>query len=301
MVSALCMLALVNIVTGCSGKTVGHSPEPKESGDGIYLYYANSEWSGYNPQKLDTDQLATAENLIDTVMTALLEDSSAVSAQSPVPHGMTYQRYAYDGTGNVSIIFTVDWEGTDTYQMVLCKAAFVKSLCQIDSVTSVTFELTDIVDAENVVVEDYTVDSYADMSGILQSDKEAVIYIPDATGQKLIKKSVVCDMSAAESIPEQLMEYLKATYEDAVSPFNDRTAVMNVNVGEGVCTVTLNEYFAQGKDGVDDEVAVYSIVDTLTALSGIDSVRFVLENTDSELGDINLEAPLTPNYTKLAD
>lgn len=263
----------------------------------LLLYYVNDAWSGFNPEAMDTDQLATAENLIDTVMTQLMEGGESTSFHTPVAAGMTYQRYTYDGKGTVNIIFTVDWGGTGTYEMLLTKAAFVKTLCQIDTVTTVSYELIDIVDDSSVVTEVYTETSFAGTADILESGIEKDIYMPDVMGKKLVKKSITFDMSDERSLEEQVIDALKAEYEGTISPLNGRTAVKSVTTEDGVCTVTFSEAFALGRTGVDNEIVVYSIVDSLVGLDGIQRVRLVIENSDSRLGSVSLESSLAGNYT----
>lgn len=296
------VLCVALTLTGCKGQdNKKDDGQDAATGDGVLLYYVNGEWSGFNPQSTAQDQLATVENLIDTVMTALLEGGEDENAQTPVPYGMTYQRYTFDGQSTVSLIFTVDWEGVETYKLTLCKAAFVRTLCQIASVNKVTYELVDIVDDSHVVNEEYTEDSYANLDDILDSELETTIYLPDIMGQKLVKKTVTLDLSAADSLEAQVLMALRQDYEDTTVPLNGRTAVKGISVEDGVCTVTFNEYFALGEVGVEDEIAVYSIVDSLVALDGIQRVRLIIENSDNALGDISLEESLAGNYINLAD
>lgn len=295
---ALCMTCVL-VAAGCGNANDTSEDNQNTNSDGILLYYANEAWSGYSPRRMDTDQLASEENLIDMVMTDMLEGGEASTAQPPVPYGATYQRYNYDGTGTVNIIFTVDWESVDTYQMVLGKAAFVKTLCQLDSVDKVTYELVDIVDEANVVKEEYTEDSYADIDDMLSSEKIISVYLPDITGQKLVEREAELDYSAADSMAEQVMSTLRLEYDGAVSPLNGRTAVKSITVADGVCTVTFNEFFSRGKDGVSNEISVYSIVDSLCQLDNIQKVQFVIENSDSVLGDLSLEEPLAADYTNV--
>jgi len=64
-------------------------------------------------------------------------------------------------------MFNVDWEATDTYEMVLSKAAFVRTLTQIESVKKVVYEYTDIANENSIVREELTNDSFSDMDNFI--------------------------------------------------------------------------------------------------------------------------------------
>lgn len=283
------------LLAGCGGSD-NENNNTGAAESSILLYYVNDDWTGFSPENIDEDQLATVENRIDTVITEFLEGGGTSSMQSPVPYGMTYQRYTYDDRDTVNLVFTVDWESSDEYRVVLCKAAFVRTLCQLEGVDTVTYELVDIVDSTNVVKEEYTESSYADIGDILASESEQDIYMPDSMGQKLVKKTIVIDRSSAKSVETQVLDALVREYEGTVTPFGGRTAVKNVEVDDGVCTVTFNEYFAMGKTGVDNEIAVYSIVDSLVEIDGIRRVKLTIDGADDMLGDVSLADSMAGNY-----
>ena len=69
-----------------------------------------------------------------------MDSGEMTDKQVPVPQGVTYQRYTYDGQATINLMFNVDWEATDTYEMVLSKAAFVRTLTQIESVKKVVYD-----------------------------------------------------------------------------------------------------------------------------------------------------------------
>lgn len=49
---------------------------------------------------------------------------------------------------------------------------------------------------------------------------------------------------------------------------------MNVSTKEGICYVDLNEKFIEKLTDITDEVAIYSIVNSLVELPGINKVQF---------------------------
>lgn len=297
-VMAMVIISLLALVWGCrsDGASKKKVKENDTAGD-FYIYYINDDWKDISRKKTDIDQMASDENKVDLAMNALLEGSDTADLSAPVPNGMVYQRYIYDGFGTVNLIFNADMENVDTYSVVLSKMAFVKTLSQIDSVHKIVYEVVDSANEKNIITEELTTDSFADMDNIMDSEKEIRIYMPDTSGESLIEKSLILDYSAKESLPEQVMQGLCNAYDGTTTPFNERTVVKSINLDNGLCTVTFNDEFVKGKDGIDDNVIVYSIVDSLLELSDIHKVQLISDNTGNRLNAIDLERQFTGDYS----
>ena len=297
-VMAMVIISLLALVWGCrsDGASKKKVKENDTAGD-FYIYYINDGWKDISRKKIDIDQMASDENKVDLAMNALLEGSDTADLSAPVPNGMVYQRYIYDGFGTVNLIFNADMENVDTYSVVLSKMAFVKTLSQIDSVQKIVYEVVDSANEKNIITEELTTDSFADMDNIMDSEKEIRIYMPDTSGESLIEKSLILDYSAKESLPEQVMQGLGNAYDGTTTPFNERTVVKSINLDNGLCTVTFNDEFVKGKDGIDDNVIVYSIVDSLLELNDIHKVQLISDNTGNRLNAIDLERQFTGDYS----
>ena len=229
-VMAMVIISLLALVWGCrsDGASKKKVKENDTAGD-FYIYYINDDWKDISRKKTDIDQMASDENKVDLAMNALLEGSDTADLSAPVPNGMVYQRYIYDGFGTVNLIFNADMEKVDTYSVVLSKMAFVKTLSQIDSVQKIVYEVVDSANEKNIITEELTTDSFADMDNIMDSEKEIRIYMPDTSGESLIEKSLILDYSAKESLPEQVMQGLCNAYDGTTTPFNERTVVKSIN------------------------------------------------------------------------
>lgn len=297
-VMEMVIISLLALVWGCGsdGASKKKVKENDTAGD-FYIYYINDDWKDISRKKIDIDQMASDENKVDLAMNALLEGSDTADLSAPVPNGMVYQRYIYDGFGTVNLIFNADMENVDTYSAVLSKMAFVKTLSQIDSVQKIVYEVVDSANEKNIITEELTTDSFADMDNIMDSEKEIRIYMPDISGESLIEKSLILNYSAKESLPEQVMQGLCNAYDGTTTPFNERTVVKSINLDNGLCTVTFNDEFVKGKDGIDDNVIVYSIVDSLLELNDIHKVQLISDNTGNRLNAIDLERQFTGDYS----
>ena len=291
-IAALCII-------GCSAKKKDGQKSSAETSSDIFLYYVDQNWSELIPQEMDMDQLATTENLIDTIMTDIIEVGDTSGAITPVPQGMTYQRYIYDGTGTIDLVFSVDWDNVDAYAVVLSKAAFVRTLRQIKSVSKVVYEMVDVENEDNVVREELTEDSFVDMGNITDSEKDTRLYLPDTSGQALVERVMTLDYSSMNSLEEQVLIGLEASYDGTVSPFGDSIVVRGVFVEDGICTVTFNEAMAKGSAEIDDEILIYSVVNSLMEIDGVEGVRMKIENSNDRLNSIDLSRVFKGAYTRV--
>jgi hypothetical protein len=156
------MLAIA--VSGCGDDTtISETEENSESVEGMKsysIYYINNDWTEFEINQLNVDQMEATENIIDKLMNSLITIDEQTDINIPVPEGLAYQRYIYDGQRHVTLMFNVDYETADKYNIVMCKMAFTKTLCQIDGIDAVNFEMTNLIDEEDVQVEEYNEESF---------------------------------------------------------------------------------------------------------------------------------------------
>lgn len=103
------------------------------------------------------------------------------------------------------------------------------------------------------------------------------------------------DVSPERRILEELLKGPKSEKLRAVLPSNT-VVPPSVYTQEGVCTVTFASGFLSGiiEDASAVRLAVYSVVNSLTCLSTVDSVQIVIQNDDSHmLGALDISRPLT--------
>ena len=91
--------------------------------------------------------------------------------------------------------------------------------------------------------------------------------------------------------------------EHAESLLPKGTQLLGATLKDGVVTVNLNGAFRTNfpKSSAASILAVYSIVDTLTSLPGVDTVAFQIEGKPvSVLGEFDLSQPLAMNPSVIA-
>lgn len=132
-----------------------------------------------------------------------------------------------------------------------------------------------------------------------ESLEEIVLYYPDAEGQKL-KKDIrfVSDVQAndAEFILKTLIEGTQT--QDCINVIPFSTTINSCEVDSGICTVDLSGDFLTIQGTLTKELAVYSIVNTLCSINGVDKVVFFIDGEKLSLfGNMYLEEPIEANMT----
>lgn len=174
-------------------------------------------------------------------------------------------------------------------------ACLVKTICSIESIDRVIIlcggvvmgEFTEndfLINSPRTYYDVYTVNLYfanEDFDG-LQADRETISLSPDTTLEHAVISRLLSPSSSGK---------LKSAVP-AGTKLND------VYVSEGMCVIDLSREFVDNvvHDELHEGIAVYSIVNTMTELPMIDSVKILINGKDAD-GYLHhkLSLPLTNN------
>lgn len=125
---------------------------------------------------------------------------------------------------------------------------------------------------------------------------EVTLYFADADTGLLIpvRRQISQSPDDADTLLRELLQGPRPG-EKGVSALPEGTEVLGASLADGVLTVNLNRAFEKNfpSSSAASLLAVYSIVNTLTQLPGIQKVTFKIEgNSASELGPLDVSAPL---------
>ena len=113
------------------------------------------------------------------------------------------------------------------------------------------------------------------------------MYFADKDGNRLVPHTVECVYNSNISMDKLVVERLidgpenGDSDESGYATIGSDTQILSVTTQDGVCYVNLNGGFLNRKGNVTPEVAVYSIVDSLTEIPGVNRVQISIEgNSD---------------------
>ena len=147
-----------------------------------------------------------------------------------------------------------------------------------------------------------TEDLFIDNAGNEISSYERVVlklYFANKSGSGLVERSeeVVynSNISMEKLIVEKIIEGPETT--DAFPTISDKTKIISVSVKDGICYVDLGKDASETTLDVSEEVAVYSIVNSLSELSDVNKVQISIEGKSDRMfrENIYLEEVLERN------
>lgn len=298
--AVLLTLVLLSGMTGCAR-------EEKED-SGLLLYYLNEDLSSLNTlsylmedgkSKADLSPQEMADDMLEQLATPSGDVRSIAPIQNFTVTGTTLQN------GTLTVFLSSDYEELETVREILTRAALVNTLCQIDGVDSVSFLCGDhpLTNEDGSVVTAMNSDMFIFNSGkeIMNYEKVRLhLYFANEDGDQLVDtyRNVVynSNISMERLVVEQV---LKGPNSDVVFPtLNPASKILSVTTRDGVCYVNLDQAFLTEPYGVTSQVAIYSLVNSLTELSSVSAVQITIEGkTGKAFMDSSLSSAFERNLS----
>ena len=276
-----CFLFLLVIgLMWCTGCT---HDEPASSYQVEYLNKDKTEIIrvGYEPKS------ESALDLIAEFLVLLSSDSKNVEHRKPIPNDVEVVKYTLEGA-MLTIWFDQDFNRMSDTESVLCLAAIVRTMTQIDGVDCVTFYVGDkpLEDARGNIIGTLSADSFIENPGKqINSIQEATLtlYFSNKAGDGLIKEVREVHYSSNISMEKLIIDQLLKgpQTEGLKSAIPTCTKLVSVSVVDGICYVNLDSNFKNQDYSVKEAIVVYSIVNSLSELSTITNVQISVNGDTS--------------------
>ena len=283
----LCVLLLL-LLTGVSAC----GQDRQESGDSYQIYYVNKEGTRVASEEYVTDtEAGDREALLQEFLAQLKDTADRPEYLSPLSE--TFQGYMFN-EGQMNLDFSELYRNQEPILEVLCRAAVVRMLTQIDGIDTITFsvESETLMDAVGVPVGAMTADSFIDNAGTeinAYVDAEFKLYFANETGDGLVvvNRNVVynSNIPMERQVVEELIKGPKKDgqggNEAGYPTINPTVTILSVTAKDRVCYVDLSEEFLTPMNNVTSQTVLYSIVNSLVELPGINRVQISIDgNTD---------------------
>lgn len=184
--------------------------------------------------------------------------------------------------GKISVDLSSEFLNSNSAKNMQAVYSIVKSLCSIDGVTSVRVT----VRGEGIPTTDGKTLGYLTAEDInLSTDvntsetNEITLYFAKRDVNKLYKTSRMVRVADQQPLEYYIVSGLiKGPSEKGYEPVIDRkTELISVDTEEDICFVNLGSDFVERNNGEKAQLAVYSIVNSLTELESINRVQFLIE------------------------
>ena len=269
---------------------------------GSSLYYVRSDKAGIAPVEYDFSSNDT-EGMIKEALKALAEDNTDINMMNTIPAGVDIRHWELND-GNLSLYFVGDYESLDVYTEILVRAAIVKSLTQIKGVDAVSFYVNDspLTDSNGDSIGQMTADTFIEDFG-QETDSllstELTLYFASANGLSTVAETREVyysrNVSKERLVIEQLIKGPESN--ELLSAIPSGTKLNSITVSEdGVCIVNFDATIETTITGITENVTVYSIVNSLTELDNIKSVKILVNGETPHIS--NVDADLSSSISR---
>lgn len=267
----LCLLLLA----GCGS-------DKEEKAKEYMIYYVDKDENKVSGTELVVKETET-KDVLQTLFHALQTPPEDAAYRSAIPEGVELETFSYEDNQLV-LHFSTEYLSMSPTGEVLSRAAIVRTLCQVEGVNSVAFKVAGepLVNLSGVPVGYMTADQFVDNAGneINAYEKATLtLYFANESGTGLEAHTVECVYNSNISMDKLVVEELIAGPKDGESGANGyatispNTEIVSVTTRDGVCYVNLDDGFLTKEGNVSPEVAIYSIVNSLAELSGVNKVQ----------------------------
>ncbi|MCR5510934.1 MAG: GerMN domain-containing protein [Lachnospiraceae bacterium] len=281
----LCIVMLAGSLSGCGAANAeGNKPA------GLTLYYITS----------DIDSLVTVSSAIDPASydgQAELLDALTDALSETTDSRMVAPLSEENGFISAKIIdnqVVLDFDelisAKDVITRTLIMAAATRTITQIKGIDSVsgTINGSPMLNSAGMVIGPMSADSFMDNEGLQITAEERTqltLYFANETGDGLtrITRSVVYsgNIPMDKLVVMQLIQGPQDN-EDCYPVIDPNTKLINVTTQDGTCYVNLDSTFLAPGVNVSNDVAIYSIVDSLIELGSVNKVQFLIDS-DSDV------------------
>lgn len=294
--SILLLFSLLLTLTGCDS-------QERKNGE-FQIYYLNMDMTKILPEEYDSSG-ATGDELIQELLAKLQTAPESKKLRQTIPVNVIVEWFKLSSSC-LYINFSEEYYNLTPTEEVLIRAAIVRTMLQVDGVSLVTFRVNEepLLSNDGTMVGGMNSDSFVENPGQqINSSIETTLtlYFANTEGTELVKESrevhYSTNISMEKLVIEQLIEGPKKSRATATLPSG--TKLISVSTVDGICYVNFSDTFKNQSTAITEEVLLYSIVNSLTELSGITKVQISI-NGDTK-GTIRYAYDLAKMYERNFD
>ncbi len=272
LLAAVCMLLL----TAC-GKE-----EP--SGENVYQVYYVSKSEMKVEQRACEIQGDTYEDRLQKLLELLAANPEKMEYIAPLSYGFQIQSIFLED-GRMLIDMDAEYKKLPVIREVLVRAAIVRTLTQLPEVDNIEFTIdgSQLYDANGVRVGRMKGTQFIDNDGSEINTYELArvkLYFANADGTSLIaayrEKRYSTNTPMERFVVEELIAGPSGKVEGLYPTVNAGTKIISIMTKDNTCYVNLDGSFLTVVNNVPTEISIYSIVNSLIELSGINKVQILI-------------------------
>jgi len=277
---------------------------PKESqqpGDqaAYQLYFASQDGQIESALGSEPCNLPDTGDQVEEMMDLLLAGPSSKELISPFPEGVTLKNWSLED-GVLKLNLSEQYNSLSGIELTIADYCITLTMCQLPKINTVIIsvegELISFRDHQTLRVSDVLLSASDGEDGTIT----VTLYFPREDGKTLeseqrnlaVGKGVTTSAAVVSAL-------LNGPTEEGLSSLMPKdTGLLDVRLENGVCYVNFSATFAASplKDDPKGALLLYSVVNTLGSLSGVEKVQLLVEGeTIPSFGGVSTLSPLKPD------
>ena len=248
---------------------------------GYRIWYINQDETCLKYENKEL-QSKNEEGLLREMMEVMRETPTDDELKPVIPEDVELLDFDFEHN-QLYLDFSPEYKKMPKVYEVLCRAAIVRTLGQIDGVEYVDFQvngepLTDLEGKEiGLMNEDQFIENAGEEINAYKT-ADLTLYFSNKAGDKLVGQRVAMEYNSNISLEKLIVEQLIAgpPFEGAYPTIPSETKLLNISIKDNICYVNLDEGFLGTGYNVIESIPVYSIVNSL------------IENTDAQKVQISI-------------
>lgn len=292
--TAVFVMILLCFLAAC-----GRAAAPGEGEGTLSVYRPVKEDQRAGGSLMETEELVVrgliTQEMVASGAEALMAPPKDDDLDVSLPEGVVILKTElFENT--VSVLMNDNYTWLTGLDKTLTDACVVLTLCSVPGVDFVSFKTEDgsvygPVSSEDLIIRN---------TMISEDSVELRLYFFKAQsgllGAEYRQIDLKKDVSPEQSVIDELIKGPESG--QLISLLPQDTALLSVYTKDGLCTVSFSgEFLREGEFGYEDtRLAVYSIINSLTCLSGVDRVQiFIRGDEDQIINGVDISSPFERN------
>lgn len=274
----IAIVVLVTLLSACSDGALKHSAK---------LYFVNSDSTELVPETREIS-IHDDVSVVESVAKELMAGPKSPEYKAIIPKEAVLNEVNVAGDLVILDFSKEIYPETDA-DILLLSTSVLRTLTEIEGISRVLitvdgkdFESSDgnsigIMNKDDIVF---------DTTPGVEQHQYITLYFADKDGAQLVKEERKITINEKEKVEMQAIKELIKGPEnkDLSRTVAAETKVLSIEIKEGVCFVNFSQEFISRHPGgtMGEQLTIYSVVNTLTALDGIEKVQFLVEGQKNE-------------------
>ena len=281
------LILLSMLILLCSCASVG------ADGHTVQVYFTGGSQMKSGSMLIPEDVKTESEDLLDAALKHLFTGPDSPSLSSPFPENTHAVSYSVEN-GMLNLEVSPEYRELSGIDKTLADYAITLTACSVPEIFSVTIRVADTslvtgpLKAEDIISGEAESDQYEKRISIYFPDTDGLFIFPEYHIVTIGQESSLVRFVADELVSGPVQPSLKAALPDG-------TRLLSVKTEGTVCTVDFSQEFLinKPKTASEERLTIYSVVNSLTSLAGIDSVRILVSgSTVGRYLYISLDEPI---------